>query len=646
MKKTLRLLCLTLAALVCLSSLSFLFGCGGNKPGSESSEPASEAESSEPTPEPVKTPDEIVGGAYQKLRAALTEAPVEGSPLKDLSFLKELDSVLLDVDFEKFVLNGATLDFGKISASWTQREGDFLGSLKFPLGDNPIEPNLCKVGTAYYLYFNGYPELTVTVDESELPDLLKSIASASQEETPDASVPDLNAVKERVEDLKNLFNNPDGVSFGPYEETTANDGSKVYTRTLEGDDFRAFVDKLKSLLADLAGAAGETAEPSEDPGQETSASEKGEAVRMTQSWALSGDSVSSGSVTVFGKDDYKLAEITFDVSEADGKTSVSAVFRDEGETVLEGTYAVGKEGDKRTVSGSVSMPKNGFSAELALTLEDPTETRVAFSATLKVTTENDGLTVSFPINVDGSFERKPEEEKAAVATLHVVAKASSYCDIDVTAKATFCLTDTDISAPENATPLRSILDSPTDFISKMMAAFPALASLFGQQEDLQFETYMSEDQTAGVSFSQAAGGIVSLYAYGEYTDNGTAFVITFGEGESLTIPYVKPDADHIQMFGMELQIVQGDYFTAFTPRYDGQNIWYGDEYLYMEQYPYLGQVLFSVTLPWDGNREQLDFTYPSGDSFSFPLTWSENGMSCRFENGTTLHRVSGGTTAL
>ncbi len=628
---------------LCLAVCILLSGCGTGLVH-PSADPSTDSDVSVPAPEP--TPDEIVGEAAAKLRAALFGWTAE-SPAGRLSEWKDSNTVNVELDCPSFKWGGETFNLGKLGFNYVKNGDDVSLKLDGLLGERKIDLAVLIVESVLYLSLNNVTDKPVRLDPDDLKDLQKDLfpsggddQSADPAEDSVFSAESLKGLKDKfsqlLEEYRKTYEAVPFVRSDSGEESADPDGVTVFTKVWDKAQMTPLFDLLKEIFETLK-KADEQLPDIKKPDESSDDTYQLERtiyppIKTELTVTMAKEDIRSVSYVLINGLNRRVLEFNLTVSSAQDRKSVKAVWSGSDGPVVELDYTVKPEsGHVQTdIKATVHLGEgDSFSAETSLRWDNLSETSAAFSGEVTVLVKKDGALAGIPVSVEGQINQKGD---ILSESLHVGLNVKDAIQADFTLNASFSTTDAAVSAPEDSISVKEIMKDPSGVIQRFSEAFPELFRMFGQS-DYGIDVYRTEGQEATV-YIDRVGKTVTVSAYVPYQDTGKALKLTSPTNAAWTdeIPYTLGSDGTITLLGRTMDIYRTEEYITYYEETDE---------FYFELYPSEGYAYVDFTCPLDNDEEFV--VIPGGARpISMTVDWAVDRQSFKFKEGTTFYYTGWG----
>jgi|GEM_PF-1535233 len=396
------------------------------------------------------------------------------------------------------------------------------------------------------------------------------------------------------------------------ENITISEDGKTYTVTLGKEDVEKLGDILGSITSSTEGMDDiidmnpdgsedpvETPEPDSAVFVLTIASETQASCTLN---TYAGETVVD-TMTINASVLNTLTTITLDYTAYDGS-----------ETDLTATA----NADSVTVEGKINLGGTLIEIDLDATKANDTCT---FDGTISLVADMSGMLLTIPFEIDGSVGT--QDNKLSMA-LSLSASLEGMMDIGISMEMDFTPSDVTVTLPFDESDIAEY--DAEDFAVKMEEVYPGASALMGGSsggdiDDLTGITYQNDNTTLTLYSDNTAEIIDNTLTY-EKTDKVIKF---FKNGEEVyTLSY--------EMQG-ELYVIYGENYETMTgtPENDGFAV---NFYYYYDNNTYLDVYLLddthagvSMCYAFDPEVTDLLMTLPSGDTLTYDIEMSDDGMS-------------------
>lgn len=485
-------------------------------------------------------------------------------------------------------------------------------SLILYLAGDEVLLDLYTSADAFLLELPGVYDDVIELDLSSL--------TEETEELPEVDDETLNKIMDSIEtaftetvDLESVLN------------ITEADGKKVYSFTLNEETLNKFAEAMEKKfeeagLDDLFGLNDATDDTDVEISEE---SEEDTEDSLVFELTASGDLPTSLRISAY-EDETAVFEILFSANKTDNTTAFEASIISEEEALMEASLSLTESETEIKLEGELII--DTVKMELALSSTKESETKNAYSGTVSVTMDMDGMLVTVPVSISGTVEQKGDSIEETV-TVSTSVTGMFELTLSCTATTTPGMPEIELMLPENRVSMEDI-DSDalgTQLVLTYPNAMQFLAGLSGGTEDypddLTSIDYTNEDET--LYLSVYSDGTATIGAECTFTDSNEALIFSFDGREIYSLPYnYTEDMEYIVLFGKTFESMFYDDDSVNLYRYEEDGT-YIDLTLYYTD----GTAFVSFNLPVDPEAEDLVLLLPDGDTFTLELEMSEDGTS-------------------
>ncbi len=396
------------------------------------------------------------------------------------------------------------------------------------------------------------------------------------------------------------------------ENITISEDGKIYTITLGEDEMGQLLEIIEPMLGTSDGMddivdlnPAESSEPEETTDPDNAVI------------VLDFTSETQASVTcTFKEGETAWAEAITSFSSLGGMTTVSYKINTPDSEILDLTMSATETAI--SVEGNMNLAGTHIEIELDVTNENNVST---IDGTLSLTVDMSGMLLTIPFEIDGTFAVEGETLSMAMS---LSASIEGMMNIGLSIEMDYTPADVTVTLPFDESDVAEYDEE--DFAAKMEEVYPGASALMGgpldgDTEEVTGITYAGEN-TSMTIYTDNTVELVDFTLTYEKTDNSITF---YKNGEAVyTISYSIEDDTYVvygQQYDTATGTVEDDgYLVNFYYYYDNNT--YLDVYLYDDTNAGL-----SMCYQFDPTSDDLIFTLPSGETLTYDIEMSDDGMT-------------------